>query len=157
MSSHYTRTDSNSGTTFNVVPAPYPVGPSGWQTAFWIAVAIVGVPLIPVVIGLWMVPAGIYFAFVTHQARKAGLAGFVVTHAEAGASSDRVHVVRSNAHAVALNAGLQLKASQQHVSFQTSVRLKSDSRPEPLVGGLTEQTARALAEDLVDAVSREGK
>jgi hypothetical protein len=60
--------------SFRVEPAPFPVGSFGRQTAFWVATAIAGVPLIFVVIGLWMVPAGIYFAYVTNRTKKGNLA-----------------------------------------------------------------------------------
>jgi hypothetical protein len=183
VSSHYSRADADSSITFNVTPAPYPVGSFGRQTAFWIATAIAGVPLVFVVIGLWMVPAGIYFALKTSRAHRANLArqqarqpvsikvtadhlaangrhiplaeikNFVVTHEDAGPSEDRVHVVRSDAHGVGLNAGLRLNAEQEYVSYQASVRLISDSRPQLLVGGLTEQTANALIDDLTEAAS----
>jgi hypothetical protein len=182
MSSHFNRVETSETTTFNVTPAPFPIGSFGRQTAFWVAVAIAGVPLAFVIIGLWMVPAGIYFASVTNRARKQSVAeaasrkptsiivtkdllkladrdfllaeikDFLVTHKTSGTQAATVHLVRSRAEAAGVNAALRLNAEQERLSYQVSIRLLSDSRPELLVSGLTKQTANALVDDLAELV-----
>jgi hypothetical protein len=87
----------------------------------------------------------------------ADVKGFLVTHRNAGPSTGMVHLVRSEAHAAGLNAGLRLNAEQEFVSYQASLRLKSGSRPEILTPGLTEQTANALVCDLAEAVAARSK
>jgi hypothetical protein len=89
----------------------------------------------------------------SHTIGRTGVRGFVITHEDEAVNTERVQVVRSQAEAAGLNAGLVLIAQQRYVSYQVAARLRDDSRPFVLVGGLTAQTAKARAEHLAEAIS----
>lgn len=87
------------------------------------------------------------------QFRAADIAEVMVTHSMAG--PERVHYERVDNTAKALGATLRenTQSAQHFVCYEASVRLRSDSRPNIIVGGLTHQTAQALVHDIRDALA----
>jgi hypothetical protein len=87
------------------------------------------------------------------QFRASDIAELMVTHSMAG--PERVHYERVDNTAKALGATLRenTQNAQHFVCYEASVRLRSDSRPNIVVGGLTHQTAEALVRDIRDALA----
>lgn len=87
------------------------------------------------------------------QFRAADIAEVMVTHSMAG--PERVHYERVDNTAKALGATLRenTQNAQHFVCYEASVRLRSDSRPNVIVGGLTHQTAAALVRDIREALA----
>lgn len=167
MSSFYNRREQGEVTVFTVTPAPYP-GDKGAGQIFALGVAMicVGVVLLIFVVGIAFIGLGIAWIIQSRNLKKrcefenahrtpkdikvsaSGVAAngylyeienvveVMVSHHDAGPS-------RQTGKAVA-----DLKNAQAFVSYQVSVRLRSDSRPIVLMGGLTSETARSLAQDI---------
>lgn len=177
MGSHYNRQDRDGDVLFSVTPAPYPGDRAAGQIMMLGVGAIcVGVLLLLFVVGIAFIGLGIAWIV---QSRRLGarwarenegrkpkdilvnpsgvvadgrlyaagdIMEFIVTHPDAGAAG------RTGA------AVADLRNAQRAVSHQASVRLRSDSRPIVLVGGLAYQTASALIRDMAEGlvVARDG-
>lgn len=149
-----------------------------------IGLTLVSVFLIIVFVGLIMLPFAIFILYSGYRMRKAygreaasrvpvtvtvsddavtsgsnrlqlsSLREIRVANASDGPVADQIVVANNAAQAAGQNMRLALNAQQEFVSFQVTARIAEDSRPHLLVGGLTKETARALASDLQDEVKR---
>lgn len=79
---------------------------------------------------------------------------FTVTHQAAGPAKVRYESVTTSSQAIGATIRDNTANAQSHVGYEASVRLRSDSRPIILAGGLTEQTASTLTRDLAEALVR---
>lgn len=171
MRSHYNRREEDGDVLFSVTPAPYPGDKAAGQIMMLGVGAIgVGVLLLLFVVGIAFIGLGIAWIVQSRKLRArwvqengdrkpkdilvspsgvvadgrlyaaADIVELVATHPDAGASG------RTGAAVAAL------RNAQMAVSYQASVRLRSDSRPIVLVSGLTHETATALIRDMTAAL-----
>lgn len=91
---------------------------------------------------------------VSHTYGAADIVEFSVTHQSAGPATVRYERITTAGGAIGASLRDNTENAQAHVSYQASLRLRSDSRPIVLMSGLTEQTASALIQDLSDALTR---
>lgn len=167
MSSFYNRREQGEATVFTVTPAPYPGGKGAGQIfALGVAMICVGVVLLIFVVGIAFIGLGIAWIIQSCNLKKrcevenasrtpkdirvsaSGIAanGYlfeIEDIVEVMASHHDAGPTRQTGKAVA-----DLKNAQAFVSYQVGVRLRSDSRPVVLMGGLTSETARSLAQDI---------
>lgn len=172
MGSYYNRRDQDGDVLFSVTPAAYPGDKAAGQIMMLGVGAIcVGALLLLFVIGIVFIGLGIAWIVQSRNLRArwrrenenrkprdilvnasgvvaggrlyaaADIMEFVVTHPDAGTSG------RTGA------AVVDLKNAQMAVSYQASLRLRSDSRPVALACGLTQQTASALIRDMAEVLA----